>query len=225
MWDHLHMNPEDDPEARIRALEQPLSDMARASELGADHRAGVGYPPPVQQWPYAANPYPVGYPPAPPSRSGLRPWILIVPVAVVMLAAAGGAAWVVYQNTASIPGISGGGGILTEAPPSPESTVAEAPSVVPSQDLPQPGSTVSVSGIGAVKTIACNQNVVVVSGANNRITITGHCASLTVSGFENNVTVDTADTITAAGFDNHIAFHSGAPGITKSGEGNVVEQG
>ena len=29
------MNPEDDPEARIRALEQPLADTARASELGA----------------------------------------------------------------------------------------------------------------------------------------------------------------------------------------------
>lgn len=29
------MNPEDDPEARIRELERPLSDQARASELGA----------------------------------------------------------------------------------------------------------------------------------------------------------------------------------------------
>lgn len=225
MWDHLHMNPEDDPEARIRALEQPLSEMARASELGADHRAGAGYPPPVQQWPYPANPYPVGYPSAPPPRSGLRPWMLIIPIAVVLMAAAGGFVWAIYQNTSTIPDVSGGGGILTAVPPNQGSTVHKAPSVVPSEPLPQPGSTVSVSGIGEIKTIACNQNVVVVSGANNRITITGHCTSLTVSGFENNVTVEAADAITAAGFDNHIAFHSGAPGITKSGEGNVVEQG
>jgi hypothetical protein len=218
------MNPEDDPEARIRALEQPLSEMARASELGAEHRPGVGYPPPVQQWPYPPNPYPVGYPPAPPPRSGLRPWMLIIPIAVVLMAAGAGAAWVMYQNAAT-PDVSGGGGIITGVPPNPGSTVHKAPSVVPSEPLPQPGSTVSVAGIGAVKTIACNDNVVVVSGANNRITITGHCAGLTVSGFENNVTVDAADTITAAGFDNHIAFRSGTPGITKSGEGNVVEQG
>ncbi len=32
------MNPEDDPEDRIRALEQPLADTARASELGGPHR-------------------------------------------------------------------------------------------------------------------------------------------------------------------------------------------
>lgn len=223
------MNPEDDPEARIRALEQPLSDMARASELGAGHGTAMGYPPPVAQWPYPDNSYPLGYPPAPPARSGLRPWMLIVPITLVFLAAvAGGVGWVIYQNTASItgtPGISGGGGIRTEPPSSRGSAVTQAPGVVPSQAVPQPGDTVSVSGIGAVKSMTCNQNVMVVSGANNRITITGHCTSLTVSGFENNVTVDTADTITAAGFDNHIAFHSGAPAITKSGEGNVVEQG
>jgi hypothetical protein len=154
--------------------------------------------------------------------------MLIVPITLVCLAAAGGVGWVIYQNASSItgtPSISGGGGSLVEPPSSRGSAVTQAPGVVPSQAVPQPGDTVSVSGIGAVKSMTCNQNVVVVSGANNRVTITGHCTSLTVSGFENNVTVDTADTITAAGFDNHIAFHSGAPAITKSGEGNVVEQG
>ncbi len=40
------MNPQDDPEARIRALEQPLSDMARASELGTDQQYSAdGYTP------------------------------------------------------------------------------------------------------------------------------------------------------------------------------------
>ncbi len=226
------MNPQDDPEARIRALEQPLSDVARASELGNEQRYDAyGYPPPpppppTQQWPYGANPYPGGYPagfPAAPQRSGFRAWMLFVPMAIVLLAAAGAVvAWMMYQNTSAIgnsPGISGGGGLITDAPST------RVPTAAPSQPVPQPGSTVSVSGIGAIKTIACNQNVVVVSGANNRITITGHCTSLTVSGFENNVTVDTADAITAAGFNNHVAFHSGAPAINQSGEGNLIEQG
>ena len=232
------MNPQEDPEARIRALEQPLSDAARASELGNDQRYDAyGYPPPpppppAQPWPYTGNPHLGGYPggfPTAPQRSGFRAWMLFVPVAIILLATAGGVvAWMTYQNTSVIgnsPGISGGGGLITDAPPTRRSTVGEVPTAGPSQPVPQPGSTVSVSGIGAVKTIACNQNVVVVSGANNRITITGHCTSLTVSGFENNVTVDTADAITASGFNNHIAFHSGAPVINQSGEGNLIEQG
>ena len=41
------MNPEDDPEARIRALEQPLSDQAQASELGGgNYGSGTDYVPP-----------------------------------------------------------------------------------------------------------------------------------------------------------------------------------
>ena len=41
------MNPEDDPEARIRALEQPLTDQARASELGRSQSGGdTAYLPP-----------------------------------------------------------------------------------------------------------------------------------------------------------------------------------
>jgi hypothetical protein len=55
--------------------------------------------------------------------------------------------------------------------------------------------------------------------------ITGHCASLSVSGVQNSVTVDAADSIEASGFSNHIIYHSGSPGIDKSGDGNVVQQG
>ncbi len=40
------MNPEDDPEARIRALEQPLSEQARASELGGAQYSSTDYVPP-----------------------------------------------------------------------------------------------------------------------------------------------------------------------------------
>lgn len=39
------MEPDDDPEARIRDLERPLADSARASEFGGTESGGSGYPP------------------------------------------------------------------------------------------------------------------------------------------------------------------------------------
>jgi len=60
---------------------------------------------------------------------------------------------------------------------------------------------------------------------NKTIVITGHCASLTVSGMTNSVTVDAVDTIEASGLNNQVTFHSGSPQITNSGDGNVVHQG
>ena len=66
------MNPEDDPEARIRALEQPLTDQARASELGGGQSAGdsaylppptAAYTPPDYSIPAYGSPPQYGSPP------------------------------------------------------------------------------------------------------------------------------------------------------------------
>ena len=71
------MEPHDNPEARIRALEQPLADIARATELGTTpHTSGGAYPPPpLPPMPpyaqdYGAQYTPPGYgaPWAPPPR-------------------------------------------------------------------------------------------------------------------------------------------------------------
>lgn len=67
-----------------------------------------------------------------------------------------------------------------------------------------PGSPLSVSGVAQIETIACNDSAVRVSGVSNTVTITGHCVSLIVSGMQNKVSVDTADTISASGFDNRV---------------------
>jgi Protein of unknown function (DUF3060) len=45
-----------------------------------------------------------------------------------------------------------------------------------------------------------------------------------VSGVENVVTIDSADTIGASGFDNQVIYRSGSPEIA-SGGSNIVEQG
>ena len=67
LWEYLPVSADDDPEARIRALEQPLSDQARASELGGGQAGGdAAYlPPPTSPYsppdystqPYGAQPY------------------------------------------------------------------------------------------------------------------------------------------------------------------------
>ena len=63
---------------------------------------------------------------------------------------------------------------------------------------------VSVSGVENNKTVACNDGYVNVSGVRNTVNITGHCMKVTVSGMNNIVTVDIADVISAAGFDNRL---------------------
>ncbi|MCW2554425.1 MAG: hypothetical protein JWR78_4206, partial [Mycobacterium sp.] len=70
-----------------------------------------------------------------------------------------------------------------------------------------------------------NDSVVNVSGVSNTVVITGQCRSVTVSGVENTITVETAATISASGFDNRVTYLSGAPQIENSGDSNVVEKG
>jgi hypothetical protein len=234
------MNPQDDPEARIRDLERPLSDLARTSELGTGQYDG-GYvdtsvpPPPTG---YYGAPYGTPYPPR---SSGGFPWWWLVLATVIVGVVLVGAGVAVFgtnvlssdiptsSNRGDRPSFPGGGGTLTTVPTSrpglPGGTVPQAPTEAPSVSTAPPGESVSISGIGENKTIACNDNIVSVSGVDNTVVITGHCTSLTVSGMDNVITVDSADTIGASGFGNQITFHSGDPDINNSGSDNVVEQG
>jgi hypothetical protein len=111
-------------------------------------------------------------------------------------------------------------------PRSPTPSASRTPSAGPSTSPPPPqGGEVIITGINENKTVACNDNVVTVSGVSNTVVITGHCVSLTVTGLNNAITVDAADTIDASGLNNQVTYHSGSPKITKAGDGNVVQQG
>jgi Protein of unknown function (DUF3060) len=233
------MEPQGDPEARIRDLERGIGDVARASELGVGQPdSSTAYlPPPVQSTygaPYPTAPYPgAPYPMAPqPKKSGFGALGLVFGlIAVVLLLAAGGVVIFITNMTklesatrppVDIPDVSGGGGQIETAPGG-QPSVPE-PSIPAGVPTPPPGQQLSVSGIDKNETIACNDSIVSVSGVNNTVTITGHCVSLTVSGMDNVVTVEATDTIGASGFDNQVIYLSGSPEISAT-DSNVVSQG
>jgi hypothetical protein len=238
------MNSPEDPEERIRELERPLADTARASEMGGTPPpGGFSYPPgpagpppplPPNTWSYGG---PLSGPP-PRSPSGNRAWWIAGAVVVVaFLAIAGGiAAYAAHQISGarsvinSPPTVSGTFGppssaTSTPRSPSPTTTTRSKKPTPSTSATPPPGGKVSVSGINENRTIACNDSVVSVSGVSNTVVISGHCASLTVSGVQNAITVDAVDTIDASGFNNKVTYHSGNPKISNAGGSNVVQQG
>lgn len=248
LWHHLRMKPEDDPEARIRQLEQPLADHG-AVELGtsqrpADDYPGAGLPPPVYgppqpyppQSPYGAPPFGVSFPPGP-TKSGASVGLilgLVGVVAVFIVAGIGALVWTLNSATDEITGRPGSsiatgdddprGGSVTIGPS------RGAPTVLPpreSGDEPKvavapAGGQYSVSGVDENETVECNGSNVTVSGFNNTVTLLGHCLSVTVSGVENQVSIDSADKIGASGFDNRVVYHSGDPEVNVSSRNTVT---
>ncbi|MFS0899120.1 DUF3060 domain-containing protein [Mycolicibacterium litorale] len=218
------MDPQDDPEARIRDLERPLADRAQTSELGTQP---YPYPPTPHQ--PAPQPHSTG-----PSQAGV-----IVLVVVVLLLLVLGAGVAIYfakvvpdgSVTSGRPTIAGGGGALD---PTPEVPATQNPPIVVLPGLPggddgqiaqaPPGGQFSVSGVEGDKQVVCNDSLISVSGVSNTVTITGHCVSVTVSGVSNEVIVENADRISASGFENRVTFQSGDPQIDNFGD-NVVERG
>jgi hypothetical protein len=240
------MKSEDDPEARIRELEQPLADAARASEAGEN--------PPPSKWappPSAATPPPPGPPMAPPpsfpyggsfpgpSSSGIssrsnRTWWILAAVFVIGMIALPAAIFLFTAHQVSRSGLPTmfPTPIIPSNSPTPPGgmtqTPAAGPSSSPTSGPPAPGpagDNLTISGINATRTVTCNANAVNVSGISNKVVVKGHCTSLHVSGVQNVVTVDTADTIEVSGFTNQVTYHTGAPSIDKSGDGNVVQRG
>jgi hypothetical protein len=241
------MKSEDDPEARIRALEQPLADAARASELSANPPPGKWAPPsgppmappPSMPPPQSMPPPPPSmpydgtfqYPPTGPARQGRTIWILLALFVIGMIAlpigififsshqiSRGG-----FTTLLPTPSTSSLSPLPSQSAPS---TSAGAIATPPTSMTTAPaGQNVTVSGISEVRTIACNGGSVSVSGITNTVTVTGHCTSVIVSGIQNQVTIDTADAIQASGSQNHVTYHTGSPKIGQSGIGNAVQKG
>ena len=242
------MKSEEDPEARIRELEQPLADAARASEAGENPPPSKWAPPPA-----SAMPPPPGaaFPPGPPmptppslpysggmfpgpsaqySRSNRTLWI-ILGVFVIGMIALPAAIFLFTAHQVSRSGMTTmfPTPIIPSDTPTPSGAMtktraAPSTSLTPAPTAPKGGS-LSVAGINENRTIVCNDSSVNVSGVSNTVVITGHCASLSVSGVQNKVTVQAADSIQASGFNNEITYLAGSPQIDQSGQGNAIQKG
>jgi Protein of unknown function (DUF3060) len=236
------MKSEDDPEARIRELEQPLAEAARASEAGEN--------PPPSKWaplPGAAMPPPAGPPmqplplpyggsfpgpsPAPYSRTN-RTWWILAAVFVVGMIALPAAIFLFTAHQVSRSGLPTmfPTPIIPSNSPTPPGgmtqTPAAGPSSSPASEPPAPaGDNLTISGINKTQTVTCNANAVNVSGISNKVVIKGLCKSLHVSGVQNVITIDAVGIIEVSGFSNQITYHGGSPSIDKSGDGNVVQKG
>ena len=237
------MKSEDDPEARIRELEQPLADAARTSEAGVTPPPGKWTAPPPSRS-YTAPPGPPMQPlplpyggsfpgpsPAPYSRSN-RTWWIIAGVFVIGMIALPAAIFLFTAHQVSRSGITTLFPAPTISPASPTASTTMPPTNATAPSMPSTsvstapaGENITVSGISEARTIACNGGSVSVSGITNNVVITGHCASVIVSGIQNQITVDAADTIQASGSENQVTYHAGSPTIDNSGIANVVKKG
>jgi len=228
------MKSEDDPEARIRELEQPLAEAARASEAGENPLPskwapppGAAIPPGPPMPPPPSLPYSGGLFPSPSAqyaRSNRTVWI-IAGVFVIGMIALPAAIFLFTAHQVSRSGMTTFSPIpsIPTASPTATATMPSMPST--SVSTAPAGENIAVSGISEARTIACNRGSVSVSGITNNVVITGHCASVSVSGIQNQIKVDAADTIKASGSGNQVTYHTGSPTIGNSGFDNVVQRG
>jgi hypothetical protein len=242
------MKSEDDAEARIRELEQPMADAARASEAAAHQSPGKWAPPSGPPAPPPSGPPtpPVSGPPFSPlpplpyndAFSGPRTrsqgrilWIAIAVFVMGMIALPIGI-FLFSAHQVSRSGLPSMFPIpsFPSLNPTPSGTMPRTPGAAPSTSATSAttapaGENITVSGISEIRTIACNGGNVSVSGITNNVVITGHCASVLVSGIQNQITVEAVDTIQASGSGNQVTYHAGSPTIANSGIANVVKKG
>lgn len=244
VWQHQRMESDDDPEAYIRDLERPLTDAAGASELGLTPPHGnasvppapTGHVPPMPSPWYSEGPYPMPTTPSPRTpRRGLLVLLIIGVIAaagLIGVVALAGSVRDLFSGARSVLE-SPGSAPAAPAPPGRDPGIAPVPVPVlpvgpqtPGSDSPvalPPGGEFSLGGVGQNRTLVCNDGVVRVSGVSNTVEIGGHCLRVEVSGIQNTITVDSADEISASGFDNRVDYRSGTPRVERAGQGNSVE--
>jgi serine/threonine kinase PknH len=124
MWEHLCVDPQHDPEARIRELERPLSETARESEMTAAKRGGY------DKYPPNAPPVTCGAtsPSTPRKNSGVPALWIVGAVSTVMVLVLGGLA-VLYASQHSHGGSTSGvpsNGTSSNGPSSTTTTTTQA---------------------------------------------------------------------------------------------------
>lgn len=203
------MDRDDDPEARIRALEKPLSDAAQASELGQGEAPSYGYvpasgegwhpPPPTPPPGYPSYPptypptyepqypptYPLAIPPplaTPPSGGRGAGFVVPIVIAVLAFAIAGVVSFFLFSRTSSDGGTTGpgvAGGGATLA-----DTPQDRPSLDGAKTMP-PGSSLP----GPDVPLPPPGTDISAGGIDERQTIACNDSTLSISGIDNTYTV------------------------------------
>jgi len=71
----------------------------------------------------------------------------------------------------------------------------------------------------------CNNGKLTLSANGMLFAVRGHCASLTISSYDNHVDMDSVDAINVSGYNNVVSYHTGTPKIADSGYSNAIQQG
>jgi hypothetical protein len=209
---------DDDPEKRIRELERELADTTRApsspppytgdatyTENPLPYTGGATYtenplpytggPTYTSNAPYLGGPQ-YGFGTPPPRRSKPYPWFLVLILLAVVVPTVISLVMYFVRSTPSRSTFGTFGG-------SPRTTTnTNGPTAVPQ------GGELRVGGDMSNRTVACNDGKLTLYGTGTTYSVTGHCASLTVGGYNNNVTVDSADTLESTGYSNTVAVHA-----------------
>jgi Protein of unknown function (DUF3060) len=191
---------DDDPEKRIRELEQELADVTRTPPSTPPYTGGATYtenaPPYTGGATYTSGPTYTGGSPygfgTPPRRNKPYPWFLVVILLAVVVPTVISLV-MVFARSGWSTSISRGSGART---------TSAGPTAVPQ------GGELRLSGTGETRQVACNDGKLILAGYNSKYVVTGHCAGVTAGGYYNNVTVDSADTLESTGYSNTVIDHA-----------------
>jgi Protein of unknown function (DUF3060) len=211
---------DDDPEKRIRELERELADSTRPPQSTPPYTGNAqpyigDAPQPAVDAPYAANPYAANPPYTanppyagnapyvrdptwgvdfrPPRRRSPYPWFIVLIVLGIFVPTI--VSLVAHFATSNRVRTSFGNGSGATAS-------SNNPTAVPQ------GGELRVGGNMEGRTVACNDGKLTLYGTNSDYSITGHCVSLTVGGFNNKAIVDSADTLESTGYSNTVTVRA-----------------
>jgi DUF3060 family protein len=100
-----------------------------------------------------------------------------------------------------------------------------APTETPTSSEPGGGGTITINESGLTKTLDCAGQGVVISGSANTLTFTGTCASVSVNGSRNEISIADVGAIAVNGSFNTITWSDGDPTTSNNGQGNSIGKG
>ena len=89
------------------------------------------------------------------------------------------------------------------------------------------GNTINYGSFGTTADIDCgNGKSLDVGGSNNTLRVTGVCASVSIGGADNKITLERIEgALSVMGLNNIVRYTSGEPSVNDGGSGNRITRG